>query len=276
VTSSLKVAVTVVFLTTPVAPAAGVRAVTAGAGPVRNVHDVDAAANGFPATSVMLASRTVYLVSASSDAFGLMVTTRVVASYDTTDGTSVPFAAVPTRNVTLPAVVTPLTASLKVAVGLTGTVTPVALAAGVRAVTVGAGPVRNVHDVGAANGLPARSVIPVNLAVYLVSFDSDAVGSIVTVLVAALYVTVAGTKVPVAVVPTRKVTLPAVVTPLTASLKVAVGLTPTATTVELLAGVMAVTVGGVLSSVWNDHVRLVNALPARSRIAVAPPVKVAV
>src|SRR3954453_8659969 len=184
-TASLKVAVTVVFLAMPVAPAAGVRAVTLGAGPVRNVHDVDAAANGLPATSVMLASRTVYLVSGSSDAFGLIVTTRVVGSYVTTEAISVPVARVPTRNVTLPAVVTPLTASLKVAVGLTGTAIPLALAAGVRAVTVGAGPVRNVHDVG-ASGLPAKSLMPVNLAVYLVSFDNDGVGLIVTTLVVVL------------------------------------------------------------------------------------------
>src|SRR3954452_15411275 len=88
--------------------------------------------------------------------------------------------------------------------------------------------------------------------------------------------TVAGTNVPVAVVPTRNVTFPVVVTPLTASLNVAVGLTATATPVALLAGVKLPAVGGVLSSVVNDHVVVANALPAKSRIAAAPPVNVAV
>src|SRR3954468_11457182 len=94
VTTSLNVAVTVVFLATPVAPAAGVRAVTLGAGPVRKVAVADAAGNGLPARSVMLANRTVYLVSGSSDAFGLIVTTRVVGSYETTEAISAPVAAV--------------------------------------------------------------------------------------------------------------------------------------------------------------------------------------
>src|SRR4051794_6226173 len=273
VTTSLNVAVTVVFLATPVAPAAGVRAVTLGAGPVRKVHAV--AGNGLPATSVMLASRTVYLVSGSSDAFGLIVTTRAVASYVTTEAISAPVAVVPTRSVTLPAVVSPLPASLKVAVGLTGTAIPVALAAGVRAVTAGAGPVRNVHDVG-TSALPDASVMPVNLAVYLVSFSNDTFGLMVTTRVVALYDTTDATNVPVAAVPTRNVTLPAVVTPFTGSLKVAVGLTGTTTAVALLAGVKLPAVGGVLSSVWNDHVVVANGLPAKSRIAVDPPVNVAV
>jgi hypothetical protein len=63
-----------------------------------------------------------------------------------------------------------------------------------------------------------------------------------------------------------------------ASLNVAVTVVAALTFVAPLAGVTAVTVGGVASTV-NDHVRLAaNALPARSftRGSVAPPFTVAV
>ena len=54
----------------------------------------------------------------------------------------------------------PVTASLKVAVMFAVRLTPVALTAGVRAVTVGAGPVMKVQ-VLAVSGLPATSLIAV-------------------------------------------------------------------------------------------------------------------
>ena len=83
--------------------------------------------------------------------------------------------------------VTPVTFSLKVAVMLAVREKPVALLMGV-VLTVGRGPVRNVHDMP-ANVLPATSLIAVvNVAVYLVSAARSAVGFSVATRVVALYV----------------------------------------------------------------------------------------
>src|SRR4051794_22452230 len=64
-------------------------------------------------------------------------------------------------------------ASLNVAVMFAVRLTAVALAAGVRADTVGAGPVMNVHELTAPSALPAMSRMPVgppvSVTVYFVS-----------------------------------------------------------------------------------------------------------
>ena len=116
---------------------------------------------------------------------GLMVTTRVVALKVTAEMIRVPVAAVPNRNVALAALMLPAAMfSLNVAVIFAVRLTPVALIPGVRAVTVGAGPVRNVRLV-AATGLPAVSVAPVIRRVYLVSGARLAFGFRVTTRVVA-------------------------------------------------------------------------------------------
>src|SRR3954447_6330598 len=83
----------------------------------------------------------------------------------------------------------PVTPSLKVAVMFAVRLTAVAPLAGVRAVTVGAGPVVKVQ-LSVVNGLPAASRIalepPVRVAVYLVSAARFAVGSSVATLLVAL------------------------------------------------------------------------------------------
>ena len=69
-------------------------------------------------------------------------------------------------------------------------------------------------------------------------------------------------------------------TPSTASLKVAVMSFPTGTPVAFTAGVLAVTVGGAFTTtaaaVVNDQVVVASGAFARSRIAAAPPVRVTV
>ena len=167
-------------------PAAGVLAVTVGAGPVRNVQLTEV--SGLFAMSLIAAAppvnRTVYLVSAVRFAVGLMVSTRVVVLNVTADGTSAPVAAVPTRIVAV-AVLNPVIASLKVAVAFTVTAWLVALFAGVSADAVGgvvsaAAPVVNVHVV-LASGLFAPSrmpvvALPVSVTVYTVLGARLAVG----------------------------------------------------------------------------------------------------
>ena len=88
---------------------------------------------------------------------GVKVATRVVALYVTVPGAAVPAAFLTLKLVPL----TPVTASLKVAVAVVFLGTLVAPAAGVRAVTVGAvasAVVVNVQVV-LASGFPAVSVI---------------------------------------------------------------------------------------------------------------------
>jgi hypothetical protein len=120
VIASLNVAVTLLATATAFVPAAGVRPVTVGAGPVRNVQLTEV--SGLFAMSLIAAAppvnRTVYLVSAVRFAFGLIVNTRVVVLNVTTDGTSAPLAAVPTRIVAV-AALNPVIASLNVAVAFT-------------------------------------------------------------------------------------------------------------------------------------------------------------
>ena len=99
----------------------------------------------------------------------------------------------------------PVTASLKVAVMLLPTATPVALTAGVRAVTVGATlaapPVVKDHVTG-ASARPVVSVIPAkSRAVYTVFGNRLAFGFNVAVWVVALYVTALTTRAPVVAVP---------------------------------------------------------------------------
>src|SRR6478736_3714228 len=186
-------------------------------GPVVKLHWV--AVNGLPAISVMPpVSRTVNWVFAGSVAFGLIVSTRVAALYDTTAAIRVPVVAVPVRSDTV-APVTPFTFSLNVAVMLFARLAPTAPLAGVLEVvmTVGAGPVRNVQVV-VGNGFPAVSriatLLPVNVTVYSVSLARLAFGLIVNTLVVALKVTNAATG---AAVPARTVAVVALI-PETASL----------------------------------------------------------
>ena len=100
------------------------------------------------------------------------------------------------------ALATPVTASLKVAVTLSPTATPVAPTAGVRAVTVGATlPAAVVKlQVTGASGAPAVSVIPArSRAVYCVLGSRLAFGF--SVAVVAVDVTPLATRAPVAAVP---------------------------------------------------------------------------
>src|SRR3954447_4412259 len=141
----------------------------------------------------------------------------------------------------------PWIASLKVAVTLAVRLTAVAAAAGVFAVTVGAGPVVKVQ-VTVVRGAPAVSRMavgpPVRVTVYLVSLARAAVGLRVHWL--AVVVLCVGAA--------AAITVPAgffswnvdVVTPVTASLKVAVGVTPVPTETPFTPGVCAVTVGAAL------------------------------
>jgi hypothetical protein len=146
---------------------------------------------------------------------------------------------------------------------------PVAALAGVLPVTVGAGPVRNVHVV-VANGFPAASRIaaapPVNVTVYSVSLARLAVGLIVNTLVAAANVTAAATG---AAVPARTVAV-VLLNPVIASLNVAVTLLATATAFVPAPGVLAVMVGA--GPVRNVQLTEVSGLFAISLIAAAPPV----
>src|SRR6478609_4713655 len=107
------------------------------------------------------------------------------------------------------------------------TAMPLAFGAGVLAVSVGAGPVRNVQLTG-AKAFPAVSLIPLlSRTVYLVSAARFAVGLMVSTRVVVLNVTPAGTTAPVASVPTWIFAV-VVLNPVIASLKVAVAFTVTA------------------------------------------------
>ena len=75
--ASLNVAVTLRLRSTPVAPAAGVVAVMAGAGPVVNVHVLVVIV--LPARSRIPERVAVYTRSANSVAFGFSVATLVSA-----------------------------------------------------------------------------------------------------------------------------------------------------------------------------------------------------
>jgi hypothetical protein len=151
---------------------------------------------------------------------------------------------------------TPVTASLKVAVRFAVRLTPVAAAAGVRALIVGRGPVTNVHVVF-ARGVLAASRIPVaRVTVYLVSFARLALGFRIHWFVVPFRDTTAPTAAPVVVFFSVKV-LPD--TPVTALLKVAVTLLATGTAVALTAGVLADTVGPAVAAAT---VRGTGVLPA--------------
>lgn len=143
---------------------------------------------GLPMTSRIPAVRsTRYRELAASVTLGLMIHWFVVPFRETTAATAVPSVPVALMGFTVAVVaVTPVTASLNVAVTLAVRDTAVALTAGVRAVTVGRGPVVNVQVV-AGIGFPAASLIAVvSVAVYFVSLASVAVGSSVATRVVAL------------------------------------------------------------------------------------------
>src|SRR4051812_35024418 len=156
-----------------------------------------------------------------------------------------------------------------------------ALTAGVRAETTGAGPVMKVHEVvasAAAGGAVCRIAAepPGRVTVYLVSAGRLAVGLRIHWLVVPFRVTVLATAVPAGFF-TWNVPGP---TPVTASLKVAVMLFATGTAVPFTPGARAVTVGAGLAAaaVVKFQTTVVNAAGgvAVSRIAVEPPGSVAV
>src|ERR1700712_4797519 len=99
-----------------------------------------------------------YCVFAAKVAFGLRIHWFVVPFRVTVAAMAVPGAATLRRKNVV--VVTPVMASLNVAVMLLARTTPGAFAAGVVVVMVGAGPVRKVQLV-LASGLPATSRIAV-------------------------------------------------------------------------------------------------------------------
>ena len=101
-------------------------------------------------------------------AFGFSVATRVVALYDTTDGTTV----VPSRRTNV-VPLTPVTASLNVAVRFPVWLTERAPEAGVRAVTVGAtNSVRGVTATERADADPVPAVVAATSKVYAVPLVS--------------------------------------------------------------------------------------------------------
>jgi hypothetical protein len=124
-------------------------------------------------------------------------------------------------------------------VGTTGT-NGVGVAGG--AADVAAGAVVNVHEVGAMT-FPTPSVAPQTLTVYAVPAANAAAGVNVTIRLAASYDADATTGDP----PEGAIDI-RTDDAFTASLNVAVGLTPTATSVDPDDGVRATTVGAVTSS----------------------------
>jgi hypothetical protein len=202
----------------------------------------------------LLAARALFARSVTP---AVMVAVYVVALASGADGSKV--AVVP-ESVTVPetgefpaitvnvAVLTDLTASLKVAVTSALTATPVWLAPGFVEVTVGivvsvtaAVAVLKVQTMFAARALLAMSVTPVVMvAVYNVSLASDTDGLKVAVVPESVTVPETGE------FPAITVNV-AVLTDLTASLKVAVTLAATATAVAFATGLVVFTVGRVVS-----------------------------
>ena len=126
-----------------------------------------------------------------------------------------------------------------------------------------------------AAGLPARSraaeVPPVSVTVYLVFEARVAPGFRTHWLLVPLRVTVAVTAAPVVAFLSLNVVAD---TPCIGSLNVAVMLFARRTPVALTAGVLAVIVGA--APVMKDQLVLASGVPTVSRIAVVPPVRVAV
>jgi len=163
VTTSLKMAVTVVLTDTPVAPLIGFMAVNLGgiasdACPVENVQ-VWAAAREFPVwsvTSVVTAAVYVVLEAKGADGVKIAVDPLVVTAPD---------MAIPPAASWKVSEVTFVTTSLKLTVMIALTDTPVAPLKGFMAVTAGgevsgACPVENVQVWSAARKFPARSFTP--------------------------------------------------------------------------------------------------------------------
>ncbi len=133
------------------------------------------------------------------------------------------------------------------------------------------------------SGLPAASLIPaappVSVTVYVVRDARVGPGLRIHWLVVPLRVTVAATTEPLVPLPVLRTNV-VPLTPLTGSLKVAVMLPVRLTLVALLLGDRAVTVGAVVSAgaaaVVKVQDTVVSGLLAASRMAAAPPVRVAV
>jgi hypothetical protein len=161
--ASLKVAVTVEAMATPVVALVGVTAVTVGTGPCAVVNDHELTlAMAFPvAPTTPVVTAAVYVLLAASGAFGVSVAVKVVALYLTVALTGAPPCGV---SVKVEAVmVDAFNASLKVAVMVVFAARPVLPLPGVTAVTVGAGPVAVVKDQVslAASAVPAGFCTPV-------------------------------------------------------------------------------------------------------------------
>lgn len=129
---------------------------------------------------------TLYFVFAARDCCGSSIHWLVLPSRTTAAATNAPVAAVFNVKVVVP---TPWTASLKVTATLLFRLTRVSLIRGVKPVSVGAGPVKNVQLV-VAKGVPAllrmAVVPPTSVAVYVVSTARLEVGSRMAVRVVAL------------------------------------------------------------------------------------------
>ena len=191
------------------------------------------------------------MVPAASAADGVNVAVFVPALYAVVPATGVAPAA------SAKPTVAACTGSENVAVGATDVATPVALFAGVVPVTVGgvvsAATVVNDQLNGAAIVLPAVSFTPDTVAVYVVLGARAPEGVKVTVLLVPLYEALP----PSGLAPADRMN--PIVAGWTGSENVAVGATDAATPVALFAGVLPVTVGGVVSggaaaAVVNDHV----------------------
>ena len=207
--ASPKVAVILAVRFTPVALTPGVLAVTAGAGPVRNVQLV--AATGLPAVS-SVAPRSSHGVPVVRRQVGVRIqghhpSRRVVGHGGRDQG---PVAVVPSRRFTfVPLTVVASMFSLNVAVTLVATATPVALTGGVVRRHSRRRPVRNVQF-GGTIGLPATSrIAPPAVEPHRVPVirRQVRVGLIVSTRVVALNVTIAGTAASAAAVPGRIVTV---------------------------------------------------------------------
>ena len=146
VTARSNVTETVVASATPVAPVAGVRAVTAGGG-ATVVNDHDSGVIDAPAAFVAPDTVTVYVVVELNAAVGVKVAMFVVVLYAVEPTTAPPGPET--------AIVVPVTAWLKPTDTVVFTATFVAPEAGACDVTVGRAAVVKVHETGVIGALPA-------------------------------------------------------------------------------------------------------------------------
>jgi hypothetical protein len=178
-----KVAVGATPVATPVAPSAGVFAVTVGAAFTVVNDQVTSAASATPSAAfTAVVTLAVYVVPFASGADGVSVAVVQGVLQLTFAATALPPAGVSVK-LELVSVEASI-ARENVAVGAAPTATPVDPSAGARAVTVGAAAtVVNCQVTSAASATPSAALTAVvTLAVYVVPFASGALGFSVATL----------------------------------------------------------------------------------------------